>query len=391
MLEYDPVSRLCVMARNLYILSALGEYTHPNQRIQKMIRDAIAHCDGSWRDRLKQMLSYLDYGLSFTELAMPVMENGKATLADMRTLDPEKYELWGERGVLTWVRYNSQLGWIDIPYNAGIHIVCGAELNFNSVSGAAMGRAALPYWQLHKVLMPILAIAGQRQATPILVQKTETGAEVLVINSDGTPKLGIDGQPIVVNKGYDVMKKLEAIGSAGVTVIDRDDEIFSIESKIAGDFLLGIVELAKQMRMQAFLLPPTPFGYSASGTGDSGLSDTQMQNFKMITASWAADLGEALIEGFARPLILYNRGDIGQWGEFPVNVENPQSLEIAKTIVDAVQKGAFSRDDIAALNVARAALGIQEWADVEALRESRAETIATETEQPVIPNGITQD
>lgn len=374
MLEQDPVTRMAVQAINLYVLSALQEYTHPRATAQRYIRGCIANCKGSWRNRLKMANSYLYWGYSFTELAMPIDERNRATLGDMRTLPPLLYRFEGVSGELTQIRYRGLIGDILIPYPNGMHLVSGEELSFNPVTGSSMLTAALPYWQLHKVLMPVLAIAAQRQATPILVQQTETGADVALLNSDGTLMIGSDDQPVLINKGFDVVSKLAALGSAGVTAIDRDDTLYQIEPKIAADFLGSIVELCKQLRMQCYLLPPTPFGYSQSGVGDSGLADVQLAHFRAITASWAQDLGEAIVESIARPLLQhrYNFGNDADWGRFPVAIDNPQSLEIAKIISDAVARGSFSRNDIAAINTMRAALGIDDWESEEALLENWA-------------------
>jgi hypothetical protein len=177
MLALDPVAGFCTAILTLYIISTIGEYDHPSSRIKKSVNRAIGDCSGSWNSQLSLMLSYIWFGASYTELEYKDVTGNRKGLNRLRTLDPELYDFKVDDGEISKVEFIGGGETIYISYHFGCHLVNRVGLSFDHRWGLAQAKAALPFWELHKVLIPVLAIAGQRQATPILVQKTETGAK----------------------------------------------------------------------------------------------------------------------------------------------------------------------------------------------------------------------
>jgi hypothetical protein len=372
MLRADTVSRFCVELIYLYALSVMGEYSHPRARVEKDIRGAISNCKGSWREVIKRMLSCAWFGYSWSEVQVAKTSKNRITLANIRTLDPSLYDFEGKDGELDTVIYRGE----RLDYNTGVHLVVGADLSFDYCYGCGRAEPAYPFWELHQLMMPVLAIAGQRQATPLLVKKTETGDDVVLIDQvTGRPVLDEQGQQILVSKGWDAIQQLEALGSAGVTAIDPDDELFQIEPKLLEQFLFELIKLCEQYRMMAFLVPATIGSFSQSGLGDAGLANTHKEIFEGMTAGLMQDISEALIEQLIRPIVIYNFGDIVDYGSFPLNLKDEQALEVVSIVSDAMSWGAFSKNDLAVANVLRKKIGLPELTDIE-FRALREEDIA---------------
>ncbi|MGL5061392.1 MAG: phage portal protein family protein [Microcoleus sp.] len=362
MLRKDPITRFCNELVFLYCYSLLGEYTHPRARVQKNVRDAIAHCKGNWAFKLKEMMTAVWFGYSWTEVAFADDPANKKILSKLRTLDPMRYTFWGKEEVeVESLRYFGRHGLQkDLDYNTGIHLVIGSEISFDENHGCGRLESAYPYWDLHQLMQPVLAIAAQRQATPILVQQTETGTAIALLNDDGTHQLNDDGTPKTIPKGMDALRKLAELGSAGVTVIDPDDKIYSIEQKVAGDFLLAVDKHCEQYRLLACLVPSTLISTSTTGVGDSGLSDRHMEIFEMIHSGLIAYIAEEIVEQLIRPMVIYNFGDVKDYGAFPIQRRDSKALEVAKIISDAIARGCFAKTDLEAANRLRISLGIGE-------------------------------
>jgi hypothetical protein len=361
MLESDPISRFCIEVTLLYLFSMLGEYKHDRKKVEKDVRNSIANCKGSWREILKRMCSAFWYGFSWSEVSVTDTLLNRKILTEIHTLNPTKYEFAGENGETTTVLYQSDKE-LELDYNTGIHLVVGTDINFNYLYGCGRAKAAVPYMQLHELMMPVMAIAGQRQATPILVKKTDTGSDVVLINQfTGEPVEDEFGQQKLINKGWDAVQQLAALESSGVTAIDREDELFQIEPKIAEKFLTDLIKLCEQYRMLSFLVPSTLGSFSGSGVGDTSLAQTHLQVFEMMVVSMLQFLNDELIEQLIKPLIIYNFGEQSDYGRFEIITDDPQKLEIAKVALDVVKSGKIGLDDIDTINLIREKLGLSDF------------------------------
>lgn len=380
MMRLDPVSRICAEVVMLGVLLSMGEYTHKRRRIEKLVRESIAHCRGSWRKTIRSLMRYRWYGESFAELAFEDMPTGKKTLSEVRVLKPGIYNYEGKNGEIEKVVYFG-LEQKELDYKAGIHLVNADELTGDEVYGSGCCESAYPFWQLHEVLMPVLAIAAQRQATPILVKKTETGADVVLIDQEtGTAVLDpATNQPMLIKKGWDSLRQLEQLGLAGVTVIDPDDDLFAVEMSVQGDFLLELLKTCEMYRMTAFLVPATTFSFSNSGLGDAGLAESHREIFEQMIASIIEDLSESLVESIFRPMIEFNFGPQDDYGYFPAVTAERNTEKLAEILINAIKNKVFSKADIDAINRLRSFLGLESLDEDELSELWAAESLLTPT------------
>lgn len=360
MLERDPIVRFCVEITNLYMLARLKEFQHSKSKIKKGINESIVELKGNWFKALRKMNSCFWYGYSFTEVSFKDIGNtNRKTLNQMVTYDPLNYDFVIEKNKIKEVYYKAGEG-IHVPYAAGIHLVTGDDFSFDVLRGSGRCNAALPYWELHKVLMPVLSITAQRQSSPILVKKTNTGEDVILIDEEtGQPEIDPDTQePVLVKKGWDAIQQLVKLGSAGVTAIDVDDDLYAINLTINHEFLLNLVKLCEQQRLSAMLVPPTLFTITNAGVGDSGLSEIHLAVFTNMVISMLDFLCQELIEKLFRPLIIYNYGEQDNYGSFLIDRSEANLLEIAKIIIEASKSVPGIVDEVL-INKLRNMLGIE--------------------------------
>jgi hypothetical protein len=358
MLIHDPMTRFCIEVTLLYMFSMLGEYRHSKTKIQKDVQNNISNCEGSWREILKRMSSVFWYGYSWSEVAVTDTSTNRKILSAIQTLNPVKYDFDFSNGKQKVVYYGEKD--LELDFNTGIHLVVGTDINFDYLLGCGRAEAAIAFMEFQEVMLPVLAIAGQRQATPILVKKTDSGRDVILVNPQtGIPEIDPNtGKQIKIKNGWESIRQLEELGSAGVTVIDLEDDLFQIEPKIAEKFLMDLMKYLEQNRMLSFLVPATLGSFSGSGVGDSSLADVHLETFEMMVFSMLEFLCEQLIEQLFRPIIIYNHGVQDDYGYFEINMKNKQSLEIAKIVIDAIAKGKGAFNDLETINKVRELLDI---------------------------------
>jgi hypothetical protein len=374
----DPITGFCTEIIFLYMFSIIGQYSHDSKRITKDLRGQISSCKGSWSEILRRMASCYWYGYSWSQIACSDTPFNRKSISEIHTYDPLDYDFVVKDGKISKVTLG--LSGKEIDYNTGVHLVVGIDKNFDYIFGCGRVESALPYWELHKLLMPVLALASQRQAQPILVKKTETGEDVLLIDQEtGKPVIDAEtGEEITVKKGWDSVQQLVQLGVAGVTAIDKDDEIFAIDLMVNGDFLLNVIKVAEQYRMVSLLVPVTLFSITNNGVGDAGLAKTHLELFRLMILSMAEFMVDEIVEKLFRPIIIYNYGEQENYGNFVINLDNPLAMEIAQVALTALDKGFVELADLEMINRIRQLIGISPYDD-----EGTKKPL---TKTPVTPN-----
>ena len=148
-----------------------------------------------------------------------------------------------------------------------------------------------------------MAIAAQRQATPLLVGKSAAGT------------------PEAAQKFLD---NLEKARNSGVMVIDFEDALESIAQQTDGAFFVLVLRVLRQSILMSFLVPETILGQGESGSGDSNLNAGHTKILRMNSRTEAGIFGEKMIEHIVRPIVQFNYGNIGDWGSFPLRMDEPE-------------------------------------------------------------------
>jgi len=358
MVQDHPIVSNATDLRILYALTVLREYTHPDPKIQEEVRQGFVRMEGSFLMAVAEMNSFIPFGFAFSE-RVDRIEKGKAAIDIIQLLDPRRYDFRGTMGSIVDVVYHSAAtGDISIPYESGIHLVNRQYLAIGrNPRGLACCRPALPYAELHRILMAALAIAGQRQATPILVGKTDTSLNTPLLDSLGNPYVDpVTGQGVMINQGVSMLRSLEKIKNSSVIAIDRLDDVVAIAQQADPTFFTSILHYLEGIMLMCFLVPRTILGTAENGTGDSNLNSGHRETLRLVTRSQMSVVAEALIEQVVRPIITFNHGEQDSYGVFPIADEDTTNgLELLKIMGDIVGRTAnglpgFSTSDLSFLN-----------------------------------------
>ena len=361
LLKDSPVASAANDLRILLGVSMLDQYQHPDPDIQDFVRKSINAMQGSWLNVISQMLTFIPFGKSFSEVSY-VIKKKKAHLDIIRTVDPRYYWFEGYNGQISRVHY-LRFSDIYIPYENGIHLVNQPYLALGGdPHGVAICRRAYPYWELTKVINACMAIASERQATKLLVGKTDTANNsVSMINPEtGQPYIDVNtGEPKLFNQGYVMSKNLEDIKNNSYAVIDLADEIEAISHETDGSFFTNILGYLESMIMLCWLVPRTVTGTGTVSSGDSNLNEGHQNILRLVTRSQMEIVGEALIEQAIRPMLEFNFGELDEYGSFPlVTEDNTDTIALLNIINNCVTTGTFSNKDLNVINKMRELAGI---------------------------------
>lgn len=362
MLKDSPVASAANDLRILLGVTMLGKYQNPNPVIQDFVRKSINAMQGSWLNVVSQILTFIPFGKSFSEVSYAIRKK-QATLNIIRTIDPRYYWFEGFDGQISRIHY-LRFTDIYIPYENGIHLVNQPYLALGGdPHGVAICRRAYPYWQLTKVINACMAIASERQATKLLVGKTDTANNSVTMINPETGQPYVDpntGEPRLFNQGYVMSRNLEDVKNNSYAVIDLADEIEAISHETDGSFFTNILGYLESMMMLCWLVPRTVTGTGTVASGDSNLNEGHQNILKLVTQSQMEIVGEALIEQAIRPMLEFNYGELEDYGTFPLITEdNTNTIALLNIINNCVRTGTFNKTDLDVINKMRELAGIK--------------------------------
>lgn len=360
MLRNHPKVAIAAELRVLYSLSLMRDYTHSDKAIQDEIRANFALMPGSWASYQLKMLQFLIFGFSFAERAFTVRK-GKATIAALQPLHQQWCYFEGTQAGIQNVIYTTAVDSpISIPYQNGIHLINQDYLipGYDPY-GIALLHRAVQYWELHRLIMAAMAIAGQRQATPILVGKTNINDDIELLDANGSPLLDAHGNPLKRKRGDDMQASLEQLENTSVMVIDLVDEVEAIAQQTDGAFFRSILYYLDSMILGCFLISPVIAGTSESGLGDSSLIDGHLRTLATVSRTQMRMFGDTLVQQLVRPVLDFNYRKIDDYGSFPVpDEESKNTVDLLNAINNGVRYGTFSNQDLAVVSKAKDLAGI---------------------------------
>lgn len=366
MMQSHPVAAAAMDLRIILALSMLDDYSHPDPSLQEEGRTNIRAMKGSFLNNIASLKTYLPFGYSFS---IPVNEvyKKKARLKEIVLVDPRKYAFEGGMGEIKYAKYNGRQT-IYLDYATGIHLVNQPYFALGGDPyGVALCRRAFPYWELFKIIMAALSIASQRQATPLLVGKTDTSASTFLLDATGQRYLDPQtGQPVEINRGESMKRTLAEVQNGSTMVIDLLDEIVAIAQQTDGAFFERILSYLESMILLSFLVPKTVTGTGINASGDSNLNEGHRETLRLVTKAQMMMLGEILVEQIIRPIFVFNHGELDDYGKFPVKEEDDtDTIRLLDTMSNAIARGAFSAADIQVVNRMRELAGVESIADVD--------------------------
>ena len=363
MLTTDPICGAGVEVPMLMGMQKLGEFHHPDQDIQDWTRSNFVNMQGSLMLSFAEMWQAKPFGHSWSEISVQP-KNGEWMLESIMAVDPRYFRYAGSIGRIDEIRYRTvPEGLVPIPYAKGIHIVNGRHLNIGrDPYGFAECKKAYPYWKAKKLILAAMVIAAQRQATPLLVGKTDLESSFELVDASGKVIEGTDGLPIRGLAGDRMKSALEQIENQSVIVIDKNiDEIIAIAQQTDGAFFLNVLRFLNSQILMAFLMPETVITTGSQGaSGDSNLNAGHGAILNLVVSSFTQQIKERLIEDVCRFLIFNQFGEQETYGSFDEpEQDKADSVALLGAISNSANSGVLGGVDLEVINRARDLAGIQ--------------------------------
>jgi hypothetical protein len=383
MASTDPIVGAGIEVPMLMGMKKLGYFHHPDPDIQAWMLANFTYMHGSLPLSFSEMWGIAKIaGNSWSEISVEP-KNGQWMLASIMAVDPRYFRYAGSIGKIDTIRYRTvPEGLIDIPYAKGIHIVNGRHLNLGrDPYGFAECKKAYPYWKAKKLILAAMVIAAQRQATPLLVGKTDLESSFELVDSSGNVLLDSNNMPIRGRAGDRMKSALEQVENQSVIVIDKNiDEIIAIAQQTDGAFFLNVLRFLNSQILMAFLMPETVITTGSQGaSGDSNLNQGHGAILDLVVSSFTQQIKERLIEDVCRFLIFNQFGEQETYGEFKEpEQDKTDSVALLGAISNAAYTGVLGGTDIEVINRSRDLAGIPPIDQILIQQASRYSNIDTE-------------
>jgi hypothetical protein len=358
----DPICGAGIEVPMLMGALKLGDFHHPDENIQDWTRQNFVNMHGSLQLSFAEMWQAKPFGHSWSEISCEP-KNGSWMLQSIMAVDPRYFRYAGSIGKIKEIRYRTvPEGLIDIPYEKGIHITNGRHLNIGrDPYGFAECKKAYPYWKAKKLILAAMVIAAQRQATPLLIGKTDLESSFELVDSFGNILLNEDGLPIRGRAGDRMKAALEQIENQSVIVIDKAiDEITAIAQQTDGAFFLNVLRFLNSQILMAYLMPETVITTGSQGaSGDSNLNAGHGAILDLVVSSFTQQIKERLIEDVCRFLIFNEFGEQESYGHFKEpEIDSTDNVALLGAIANSAPSGVLGGNDLEVINRSRDLAGI---------------------------------
>ena len=354
----------------LNLLQRIGDWSHPDEDIQAFIEADFAQMDGSQKSSFAEMGTAKMVGWSLSEIARREPVDNRWQLESIMLVSPKYYKFEGQDGRLTGIQYYpSQGANFSIPMvdEGGlprfIHIVNRrhvAALTDYPMYGIADCRLAFAAHSAWKLIMAEAMIAGQRQATPIIVGKADDNARVPLYDDRGVPLRDSEGQIIAVPAPEKLKRELQTMNAnGGIITTGLSSDIQSLNQQTDGRFFMELLGYFDRLMMRAFLVPFTVLDEGTAGLGNAGLAQEQLKNMRLMLDNLAQQIQEEMLEKVIRPQIEVHFGAQETYGEWHPPVEHDEDrIDLLGELTRSFASGLYSSTDEGFLKRHRELAGI---------------------------------
>lgn len=364
MLTTNPIASAAVEAKTLLGIGLWGEYQHEDKNLQAFIRSNFENMKGAMSLSIAEILSVAPIGWAASEISYYLEKQAPAQqrLESITILDPRLYSFRGKRSQIEDLLYKSPSGKeTAIPYeNKVLHVVNKRHLAFGSPTGVPDCGIAVAAYKAWKIIVNEALLAGQRQATPIIVGKAPPDARVQLLDPSGRPLVGDDGQPVTVPATERLATALEGINTnGGIIAVDTLHEINALNAQTSGQFFMELLRYFERLILLSFMVPETLFQVGEGGLGNAGIAGSHLSVMISQLRQVVEQIKDQLLEKLVRPLIEWNFGEQDSYGMFAEpETKEENKLALFTAITDAIAKGTFSLADIEVVNRQRELAGL---------------------------------
>jgi hypothetical protein len=405
MVEKDNIIGACLEYHMASICATIGDYYHPNRKIQKHVRRQLKKFNGGFLKFLKQCLTKLWAGFSISELLIQYCDNiGSHYLSDALWLPPTTllYSVDNDgflerKGVHQYVinaaipsyanvfsygavadsQYNidplasdgnymmpvrtiayNPVGLVDIDLDDVIVCSNDGVSAFSNPYGYSMLQRVYTLYLLKYGIMQAMAVAYDRRATPLLAVYCSAEQPLEMAMADGSRKT-VDAITAAAN----ALKDLNS--SAAFILPGLKDKIYNLDVLETEADFTGFIEGIRMIDakiMQGLKVPESIF--SAEQGASYALGNTQGSTYQTFCDSMREELLSTVMEQFIKKNIElaftedeYD-DDLGYFGVKLSNIDDKLKYSQLFQTLNSFQ--IFGGTDLEDANYARETVGVPE-------------------------------
>ncbi len=329
MLDTDETVAAAYYFLTLCVISFLGEYTHPDEKIESFVYDCFEGMDGSLTLACEDILSAIWAGYSATEIVWKA-DHKNLVLDCLATYHPYSITFHiNDRGRLQMIRQVNQLQALGADIPAEKCLVYSYRKRFNNYYGKSAFKPIRKNWLLKDAVLKMWVRALDKFGTPILaalvpdgtVKDPDSGQEVSQLDY-ATRVLGNlqNGTALVFSAresaGHGQLPKVDAVAAGGAGT---------------GDAFNGAVSYYNKMLARGLLVPSLVFDEGAR-TGSLALGQSHFDGFLLMAQAIYGQLKEVLLDQLISRLITYNYGPQKDWGDFQRRRPSEQELKLLSEV-----------------------------------------------------------
>ncbi len=290
MLTRDETVKAGLKYTTNMIYSSIGRYTHPDERIDETINQAIDFSNTSIGNVLQRMIYEAQgYGYAVGEIIYTI-DDGVVKVADITRLAPYQcaFKVQDDESLaieFTTIKY----GKIILPPEK-----CLVLRNGGGIYGESVLRPVFSSWQFKTALKKWWAVAMEKFAIPTVVAESSDPNAARAIFASWFSKAGVS----------------VPIGDKISTLQPGSDMARSFQDSI--EYLNTLIFRGLQVPQLIS---------SSSDTGAYAMSKTHMQLFQDTMRSQATNYANQILDQLVTRLIEYNFGVQEDYGEFAINVQ----------------------------------------------------------------------
>lgn len=340
MLNTDETVSASYYFLTLCVISFLGEYSHPDEKISNFIYECFESMDGSLALACEDILSAVWAGYSATEIVWKT--NASRLMLDyLATYHPNTITFHlNDRGRLLKVnqrRMFSALG-DDIPPEKCI--IFSYRKRFNNYYGTSAFKPIRKNWLLKDAFLKMWARALDKFGTPVLaavvpdgtVKDPETGEEVSQLEYTTKLLTNLQNGTALVLSAKDA-----GTGSHGGQ-LPKIDAVATGDNG-TGDAFAAAVGYLNKMISRGLLIPSLVFDEGAR-SGSLALGMSHFSGFLLMVQALFMQLKEVLLDQFISRLITYNFGQQKDWGDFQKRQPSAEELKLySEVFLNLVNSG----------------------------------------------------
>jgi len=374
----------------LSILAALGEYQHPDHKIQDFVNENLARMSGSYKEALGELIvSSLWSGFGVSEVVYKP-EDGRIWIDFIANYNPRTINLQvNKQGRLTWGEdsaFNSsfttgiwqdRLGGTPIVLPEDRTILVTHNRRYNSYYGESAIKRIYKNWRLKESVLEMWNVALDRYGTPVtyaIVPHGYTGNEV--------PDPSTPGQMKPETIGDSTAKAISEIQTGTGLVVVRPSPTDDIKlgtlttGNNFGDSFSEAIKYYNSAIYRGLLIPQLLIQDSAGGSlGGQAVAAVHFDVYKMMLQALYAEIVEPFVEQVIGQLIRLNFGKQDNPGKFLMQPSDSASTEVMSNVfTNLCNTGVVNISDAEDLNMVRAMCGLP------MLDEKRAAKLAKQNE-----------